>query len=358
MANKGNRPEMSWVESRQQYRKRVTLDGKSYDVWGKTKSEVRAKVKELESSVKTGLQANRNITLVQLAREWFTVKTANLTYKSAEVYRNAINNHIAPHFKNVFLADVKPFHIQKFMAEKAHMSRSAQSKLLFTLSQIMDTAEKNGYILKNPCKGIKASGERAKPKTPLTTAQQKTLVQAVEGTRSELFVLLCLYAGLRREEALGLRWENVRLDGTPHINVRHTVTFEGNRPIHSEKLKSKAAYRTIPTPAILTNALRKAREAATSPFVVPAVNSGGEMSLVAFRRLWDIAEHTVADSFHVTPHLLRHTYITELCAAGMDIKKIQYLAGHEDVAMTLRIYTHVKANTPDELAGFIEGVFA
>ncbi|MDR0293939.1 MAG: site-specific integrase [Oscillospiraceae bacterium] len=359
MAKKATRPEMSWVESRQQYRKRVVINGVSHDVWGRTKPEVRAKVKELGQRIEKKANAWKQIPLVALIREWLPVKTANLTYKSADAYVNAVNNHIAPFFGNMLLTEVKPFDIQRFMATKANLSRSSQSKILFTLKQVFDTAEQNGYIDKNPCKGIKAHGEPSQPKTPLTTGQQKHITQAVGGTRAELFVLLCLYAGLRREEALGLQWDNVSLKGTPYINVRHTVTFgDGGKPIYSTKLKSRAAYRTIPTPAILTNALRKAKETAASAFVVPAVNSGGEMSLIAFRRLWDIVKRAVGNEYHVTPHILRHTYLTELCAAGMDIKKIQYLAGHEDVAMTLRIYAHVKDNAPEELAGLIEGVFA
>ena len=44
--------------------------------------------------------------------------------------------------------------------------------------------------------------------------------------------------------------------------------------------------------------------------------------------------------FHVTPHQLRHTYITRLFESGLDIKEIQYLAGHSTIDMTLRVYTH------------------
>lgn len=44
--------------------------------------------------------------------------------------------------------------------------------------------------------------------------------------------------------------------------------------------------------------------------------------------------------FHVTPHQLRHTYITRLFESGLDIKEIQYLAGHTTIDMTLHVYTH------------------
>ena len=53
--------------------------------------------------------------------------------------------------------------------------------------------------------------------------------------------------------------------------------------------------------------------------------------------------------FDVTPHLLRHTYITNLLYAGVDPKTVQYLAGHENSKTTMDIYAKVKYNKPEEL---------
>ena len=211
----------------------------------------------------------------------------------------------------------------------------------------------------------------------------------IQRTRAELFTLLCLYAGLRREEALGLLWPDVHLDGgSPHLDVRHAVTFDKNgRPAHSPELKSNAAYRTIPIPPPLLEALRRRRDDNSSPFVVPSDKTGLEMSLSAFRRMWqpvqgysypvvkrDDSGNSVKGengkskkekksipglvSYRVHPHLLRYTYITELCLSGLDIKKIQYLAGHETVQMTLDIYAEVVGNRPEDLAPIINRHFA
>ena len=54
--------------------------------------------------------------------------------------------------------------------------------------------------------------------------------------------------------------------------------------------------------------------------------------------------------FEVTPHQLRHTYITNLIAAGVDPKTVQYLAGHEKSKITMDIYAKVKYNKTEELA--------
>ena len=59
----------------------------------------------------------------------------------------------------------------------------------------------------------------------------------------------------------------------------------------------------------------------------------------------------------VTPHQLRHTYITNLLYAGVDPKTVQYLAGHENSKTTMDIYAKVKYNKPEELFGVVNGAF-
>ena len=53
--------------------------------------------------------------------------------------------------------------------------------------------------------------------------------------------------------------------------------------------------------------------------------------------------------FHVTPHQLRHTYITNLLYMGVDPKTVQYLAGHKNSKTTMDIYAKIKYNKPEEL---------
>jgi hypothetical protein len=45
---------------------------------------------------------------------------------------------------------------------------------------------------------------------------------------------------------------------------------------------------------------------------------------------------------------LRHTYVTQLFEAGLDIKQVQYLAGHSTPEITLRIYTHYRQQSREQ----------
>ena len=62
--------------------------------------------------------------------------------------------------------------------------------------------------------------------------------------------------------------------------------------------------------------------------------------------------------FHVTPHQLRHTYITNLLLAGVDVKTVQYLAGHEHAKISLDIYAHLTYKRPEDLADKVNRAFS
>ena len=69
--------------------------------------------------------------------------------------------------------------------------------------------------------------------------------------------MLGLYAGLRREEILALKWDSVYLDvDCPYLTVRRAWHTENNRPVLLDELKTKAAHRNIPLPVCLADCLK------------------------------------------------------------------------------------------------------
>ena len=86
-------------------------------------------------------------------------------------------------------------------------------------------------------------------------------------------------------------------------------------------------------------AVLAARKKTSHSKYVIAMGNHKPLSKSSYRSMWKLIERELPDT-HVTAHILRHTYITRLFEAGLDIKEIQYLAGHSTVDMTLRVYTH------------------
>ena len=365
------------------YRKRVPKPGGGYqDVYGETIADRDQKVEDLKAAWARAAAAEQDPKVFEYAAKWFRLHTAGLGKKRIADYRNAINNHICPVIGDRQLSALSYSDVREVMAASASLSKSSQQKIVTTLRRICAAALRDGLLQQDPTAGLKAAGEASEEKEALTRDQQARLLAAVAGLNTETFVRLCLYAGLRREEALGLRWSDLDLDAaTPTLTVARVCAWDGGNAAEiREKLKSKAARRTVPVPAALADHLRQLQPRSTSPYVCPGA-SGGPMTAAAFRRMWaKIAQRTVREvkrkqpdgktavrllgvgeraspnapeislDFHVTPHQLRHTYITELILAGANIRRVQYLAGHANPAITLRIYTHLMENKTEDLA--------
>ena len=165
--------------------------------------------------------------------------------------------------------------------------------------------------------------------------------------------MLGLYAGLRREEILGLQWDSVYLDcEAPYLTVRRAWHTEHNRPVILTELKTKAAHRNVPLPDNLLECLKEAKKTSTSDFVV-ANRDGDPLSYTQFKRLWQyIVTRTTKERCYYRYEdgkRVKHT---------VDPKTVQYLAGHESSKITMDIYAKVKYNRPEQLAGVLEDAFA
>ena len=178
----------------------------------------------------------------------------------------------------------------------------------------------------------------------------------------------------------------------PYLTVRRAWHTENNRPVILDELKTKAAHRNIPLPVCLADCLKETKANSQSEYVV-SNRDGDPLSYTQFKRLWQYivtrtvkerfyyryedgkrVKHTVTPvlgekaahngkviyslDFEVTPHQLRHTYITNLIHSSVDPKTVQYLAGHESSKITMDIYAKVKYNRPDELVRTMGGAFA
>lgn len=355
-------------------------------VYAKTPEELEAKVTARLTQIEAAKALAANPYVYQVAADWYATTTQR-SFKRREDYRNAINRHICPVIGQMHISEVSAADVDSVMAAADGYSRSLQDKIASTLRQVFAYAEDQGYISSSPCGKLKAGGKKPAEKTALTPAEQATLLRVVAGQQIEGFVWLGLFAGLRREEILGLMWDCVVLDGTaPHVKVRRALRWEHNRPIVSDALKSYAARRDVPIPPQLSNWLRE-RQAA-SGYVI-CTKAGQPWSEASFKSAWGYIKRrqtgtasrqrldpktrklykvqvekklgdkvpnsavTIEIDFPVTPHILRHTYATSLLMAGTNIKVVQHLLGHEKVDTTLNIYTHLMERSAEANIGAV-----
>lgn len=318
------------------YQRKVTLsNGKKKIVYGRTLAELAAAEAALKSDDSAGLVVGDHTLVGEWAKIWLSSYKQSLRANTVKMYRDAYNLHIMETLGAMELREVRPVHVRACMALVADKSESLQSKVLLTINQLFETARQNSLILRNPAEGIKIT-PHAKPdkKKWLTPEEAGQLMKAVTDPRARAFCALCLYCGLRREEALGLQWSDIE-GGS--LTVRRAVTFLTNQPDPIQELKTKAAHRAIPIPAPLREILLDTPH--LGQYII-TTTSGGDMTRSAFAHLW--SKVTAAVPFHVSPHMLRHTYATTLYHAGVDLRAAQRLLGHSSIQMTADIYTHLQ----------------
>lgn len=333
------------------YQRRITLsDGRTKLVYGRTLAALAdAERKALEDD-RGGLCVGDHTTVGEWAKVWFQSYKANLRPNTVRMYRDTYNLHILPFIGNKELREVRPVHVRNIMSEVSDASESQQKKVLLTMRQIFAEARRNGLMNTDPTDGVKITPHaREKRKEYLTLAELKELMGALsnlEDKRPLVFCGICAYCGLRKEEALGLKWCDI-CDG--RLSVRRALTFSRGHADPSMELKSKAAHRTIPVPAALQEILQHAPR--TSEWVVPTTDAR-QMTDGGFKRMWDKVRKSTELPVH--PHMLRHTYATSLYRAGVPLRAAQKLLGHSSIQMTANIYTHLEDEDSMAAAGKLD----
>jgi integrase/recombinase XerD len=157
-------------------------------------------------------------------------------------------------------------------------------------------------------------------------------------------LLEVLYAtGLRVSELVGLPLSALQRDGRTLL-VRGKGAKERLVPLTEPALAALALYlpvrsRFVPAPP----GTEAKRRAPASPWLFPSRSARGHLTRVRFGQLLKEAAHAAGlDPERVSPHVLRHSFASHLLAHGADLRSVQQMLGHADIATT-QVYTHILA---------------
>jgi integrase len=322
--------------------KRKTLqlpNGERKEVYAKTQEELDDKVMEVRILTHSGVDVCSEETFGHFAQMWYDVyKKPYLRDKSQEMVKYILNQHILPVIGGYRLQDITPMQIQAIMSGLVGKSNSLQSKVLINLRSIFKAAQENGLIVRSPVSSmLKPGGKKTQEKTALTPQECEKLIERVRNPRAKTFLLIALNTGMRRGEILALKWDDVDFEKKLIHVRRNAVLLRGGTKL-SDELKTRAGRRDIPLTEALEAHLLVEKKRTHSQYIL-AMQNHQPMTDSSYKSMWRLIERELPEK-HVTAHILRHTYITRLFEAGLDIKEIQYLAGHSSVDMTLRVYTH------------------
>ncbi|MFA8442993.1 site-specific tyrosine recombinase XerD [Yoonia sp.] len=243
------------------------------------------------------------------------------------------------HFAGATRDDVESYLIA---CEAEGLAKSTRARRLSAIKQLYRFAFEEGWRDDNPAIQIKGPGRPQRLPKTLSVEEVDRLLDAARNTPREALRNTCLmellYAtGMRVTELVSLPVSAAR--GDPRmLLVRGKGGKERLVPLSPPAREAMAAYLTARDTA--EEVARKSGKPA-SKFLFPSRGKSGHLTRHRFFGL--IKEFAVAGGVSpakVTPHTLRHAFATHLLAGGADLRAIQTMLGHADVATT-EIYTHV-----------------
>ena len=279
------------------------------------------------------------ITFSSLAEDWKADHWERIGYKTAEAYTaplRRIINHFG-RFESISASDVSAY--LAMLAKQGYSRRSVQMHRDI-LHMIYNYAIVSGKASVNPCTAVSLPRNLPVKKRSLPTDNAMEAVKKGGNQPFGLFALICLYAGLRRGEALALQYEDIdKTNGV--IHVTKAVEFVGNNP-HLKSPKTASGVRDV----ILLNILADAIPSGKGYLFSRA--DGGLLTKTQYRKRW--SAYCKAIGYEITAHQLRHGFATILYEAGVPDKDAQELLGHSNISITRDVYTHIRQSKRNETA--------
>lgn len=340
-------------------------------VYGATREEASRKLVELMAQVSRGLPVASTTTTVQgYLRGWLDeVASKRVRPKTLTGYRSNVELHVVPRIGTRRLAKLSARDIRLMLDDcrRAGLSERSTRYVHATLRAALEDAVREDLLPRNVARLVRQSTPARAETRILTVDEGRQLLRATQDDRLFGALVLLLVLGLRRSEALGLRWSDVDL-GVGVLHVRQGLHWSEGR-LQFFPPKTRRSRRTVPLPSLCADALRAHRarqkvEAATSLHPWPPIELvfttivGTPVDPNNFSRTfarWCREAEVPA----VRLHDLRHTCVSLLLTLGVNPRVVMEIVGHSALEMTMNVYAHVAVDEQraalDRLDGLLDG---
>ncbi len=270
---------------------------------------------------------------------------------------------IIPYFKEkgITLKELKATDIQAFYMEQLKRVK-ANSVIHYhaNIHKALKYAVKIELIDTNPADKIERPKKDHFVGSFYDSKEVQELFEAVKGTKLEIPVFLGAFYGLRRSEALGLKWNAIDFENDT-ITIRHTVTactIDGKRvQVAQDTTKTKSSMRTLPlVPAFKEKLLKLKEDQKEYRRVCGKCYDKRYLDYICVDEMGTlISPGYLTTAFpkllernglrRIRFHDLRHSCASLLLANGVPMKQIQEWLGHSDFSTTANVYAHLDYNS-------------
>ena len=347
----------------------ATENGKRKQKWIATGLPVKGNKRKAEQLLRDTLReyeltpkkADSDILFADYIRLWLKIAQRRVDDVTYQGYKQTANAQVLPYFEasGVKLRDITVEVLQAYFDEKsAHgrlkgaggVSPTTLRQFKNIIHQALNEAVKNRLIPSNPCQFVELPRKQRSEATFYSAEQLKALFDAIKDDELYPLVKITALYGLRRSEALGLKWDSVDFAAN-RLTIKHTVERITGRTLEKDRTKNQSSHRSFPlmpeARAIFEEAKKTERKnrrlcgkdymendyvfkwADGRPFTPDYVSSHFALLL---------KKNGLP---HIRYHELRHSCASLLLNNGCTLKDVQEYMGHSDIQMTANIYGHL-----------------
>ncbi|MFF0197988.1 tyrosine recombinase XerC [Streptomyces anulatus] len=319
-------------------------------VSGKTKTEVRRKLRELKKELDAGVKSSATYTVAQAVSDWLDKGLKGRGESSIDTYRTLADTHITPYLGAAKLRELEADDLDDWLEDRATVLATQSLRMVHSiLRRSISQGQRRGKVARNVAELVEVpKGRAGRPSKSLTLEQGEAVLRAKAGSWIHAYVVLSLLVGVRPEEARPLTWTHVHIDrqggGRPRVDVWRSVRRHGDT-------KTRKSRRSLAMPHQVATVLReyKSRQvaectAAGGPWmderlVFPNVDGTLRSALNVrrnFRAL--LTDAGFPEPHEWTTRELRTSFVSLLSDHGIPIEVIARVVGHSGTDITEKVY--------------------
>jgi integrase len=315
---------------------------------GRTKTEVKDKLREVVDDLEAGVSAAAGYTVQDAVEDFLDHGMKGKSPQTVANYRSIADHHLIPFIGAAKLKKLTADELDTWLDDRAE---ELSTRTLRLVHQILERAIRHAQARDKVRRNVASlvilpEGQEGRPSRAMTLDQAVSLLgQAGPGSQHRLaaYVVVSLLAGIRTEEARALTWAEVDLDaGT--VAVYRSVRAKGDT-------KTRKSRRVLKLPKRANEALKEHRTSQTAERL-RAGSSWQDHNLVFCREdgttldRWQVRREFAAITKAAglgeewAPRELRHSFVSILSAHGVRIEDISDLVGHSGTTVTETVYRH------------------
>lgn len=335
-----------------------------------------ADLQELRDKYNTAVYENKKkmnvvddgTTLDDFFEIWIKVyKYKIIRENTRQGYQTVYRKHISPVLGKRTLMEIASLMVRALInnLDKQGYGYETRNRVRIMLLDMFDKALTDGFVNRNPLKGIKLVRDEQKEIRVLTREEQVDFFECAAGTFYYNLFVTAVETGLRPGELYALTPEDIHFE-KKEIRVNKTLVyqkFEGDRgkEYHLGPPKTKSSNRTVPITERCGDALRKQirqrQIILNKPNITPIKGFENLLFLSTLGTPLNATTYSdaigrIVDTINLmkdpleqmekfSGHCFRHTFATRCFEAGINPKTVQAYMGHASLQMTMDLYTHV-----------------